>query len=91
MHMLAEDSCKYHLNVFEEGVMVKVVEVDADFVREDYRIVVFYSYLLARSGVAVSLLFSHIVCNHLVFQTVFQVGIESNSRLSLIRSSESMK
>ena len=35
-HSAAEDCGEDHLDVFWEGIVVKIVEVEADFVGEDY-------------------------------------------------------
>lgn len=39
----AEDGGEDHLDVFRERVVVKVVEVDADFVGEDYLVFIGFS------------------------------------------------
>ena len=37
----ADDCDENHLDVFEEGIVIGVVEVDADFVGEYHRVIVF--------------------------------------------------
>ena len=60
MEAAAEDSGEDHLNVLEEGIVVEIVEVDADLVGEDYLVVVFL-------GVG-------LLCKQLLLVAVFEGG-----------------
>ena len=58
MHSFAKNRTEYHLNVFDERIMVEIIQIKPDFVWENHSIIVFL-WILHR-------------CQEFLFITVFQ-------------------
>ena len=72
MHFAADDGAEYHLNVLDKAVMMKIVEVYADFVGIYHLVVVLLCDYLYRAVVSLGMFLCNIARNHLIFKTILQ-------------------